>query len=145
MIFSNYETLTPEQKRKFIRKSLNYGRYRAINKTLHAVHTLVYSVPADILNEAGLTDFDLTTLKDKLLNATRELSHSYVLCPTCRKALTGKSVRKDSKKGTYDSCQICNTSIPLTENYLHFKYTSRKYTLKQAKAKLNQTHPELFI
>jgi hypothetical protein len=145
MTSSEYEKLTPEQRRKFIHKSLNYSRYIAINRTIHAAHLLAYSTPADILSEADLTSFDLISLKGKLLNATRELSHSYVLCPTCRKALTGNSARKDSKQSTYDNCQICDSSIPLTENYYHYKYTSRKYTLKQAKAKLNQTHPELFI
>ena len=122
----------------------NSYRYRNLVKALNGLSHATL-MPDEIIAEMGL---DKTALRDLYYSAKEsntQLSHIYTLCPSCFKALSNRAPR--TKNQSYEECSICgcNPEHDFKTHKSSHVHSRHKLSLKEAKAKLSNTHPELFI
>ena len=141
---SNYDKASPERQAAMYKYRL-LRQYHAHQTTLlHATHDLV---PHHLHTS-------LVTAVRAINNHLKESSHSFVVCPTCYGALTGKSPTKRFKNFTSSNCSCCSAHYRILPIDVLSPNTGirpsnmrirSKYTLAEARHEIQTNHPELFI
>ena len=142
-----FETITPaEQKAQTtaLNRSKAQRRFKDITTARRGLWAL-QALDPDILNHMGVTYEQVRTLSLKLRESTRALSKSFHVCNSCNKALRGRNLRKDSKRGFSNKCALCGTVQDAYAANFTIRQIRHTTNLETAKAYMQENHPEIYL
>lgn len=134
------------------KRSQNYQRFKTLGSCTRALAYLSNVIHDTEIQEAtGLTPSFIAATRDKFHSYLRRKTHSFVVCPTCYKCLSGRFPKESQKNQTVGSCKICQNpnnesiiAIPFEVRRQNYLIRSR-FSQEEALAYMKSNYPEVFI
>jgi predicted RNA-binding Zn-ribbon protein involved in translation (DUF1610 family) len=111
-----------------------------IFKAKGSLHLLA-GVPQDILEHCKYSHTQLVDMVISLQDAIYECSHTYATCNHCKLSLTGRRHQSRNNNHRY----ICDVCGHISTMYQGTRQSRMKIPLHEARSKMREISPELFI
>ena len=147
-----FDKLTAATHTPVSKRSLNYQRFKTLGSCAHALRYLCNVIYDTEIQEAtGLTPQFVAATTDKFYQHLKRKTHSFIVCPTCYKCLSGRSPRTSQKNQTVGTCKICQNpnnesliAVPFETRCKNY-YIRSRFSQEEALAYMKSNYPEVFI
>lgn len=144
MTIFDEEEITPADQLRYDR----WQRYERLkrHKSILQVFENMLMMDSDILDTLGITYSSFNEARQMYKDRYYSSLKTFVVCPTCDTAITGKKRRNAIKSISDYDCNICGASSwkynPIITTY---QQQNRKIHHTQTLAEVKQSHPELLL
>lgn len=142
-IFDKAE-ITPEDQLRYDR----WQRYERLkqHKSILQVFGNMFMMDSDIIDTLGVTYSSFNKARQMYKDRYYSSLKTFIVCPTCDAAITGKKRRMAVKSISEYDCSICGTSSWKYDSTTTIYYPqNRKIQHTQTLSEVKQSHPELLL